>query len=345
MPDCARLLFNASPTEEQPSPPTAGQEPSPPTAEDKPPPLAAEDEPPPLAAEDEPLPLTREQPAGVSSSLDAWLGAFLVFYSGSFLSVALSLSDYPGPVLRAGAWAWVAAGLALFLAGTLVYNRGFSFAPSRVALATAAALLAFRVLYGALAYGNPFAGAAASLARVEVGVEIAADLVLVLAGVWFVVAVARTAPADRAAARRFARAGLIYLASFALQEGLAPLLSLVLYLTRNPGVIQGLASSAWSTYAVNLLPVAVKGLAGGLGLVAAWTTARAWRATRAAVWAIGLWALGEFLVIVSLWSSWTGPAEALAPALAQRVRTTLLVGLPALTLLGLASAVRRTVDA
>ena len=194
---------------------------------------------------------------------------------------------------------WTVLGLALFVAGTLVYLRGLRHRPARASLALAAPAYGLRVVFGTFAYGSPFSGVSSLLSGLVTGLGVAADLLLFAAGLWFAVKTLRPGPADS-----------------------SPLLAL-----------SGPNSLAFLS---RLLLRLVKGAAGVIGLVALWTAYSRGILAKSAAWALGLWAAGDVVCLVSLWLSWSEPSLAVAPPLVARLRTSLLGALPALALLGLA---------
>ncbi len=276
------------------------------------------------------------------SPLEFWLGLFLVLYSAGYLSIALRLGEYGSGIGRVGALAWVAIGLALFAAGGLAVMRGLSYAPTRVFIVASAALFAFRAVFGTLSRGNPFAGAVSTVTQVTVGLGIVADLVLALGAVWFLVITARSGARDDAA---FGRGAAVFLAAFALQTAIAPLIEFLIYLFSSPAGLSAFVGSNGLVYTVKVLPTLVRGAAGAIALVAAGQALRRRGLVPSVVAATGAWAVADLVLVASLWVTWlTGPSSS-APALVFQIRTTLFVALPALALLTVTGVLRREVRA
>lgn len=276
------------------------------------------------------------------SPLEFWLGLFLVLYSAGYLSIALRLGEFGSGIGRVGTLAWVAIGLALFAAGGLAVMRGLSYAPTRVLIVASAALFAFRAVFGTFSLGNPFAGAVSTVTQVTVGLGIVADLVLALGAVWFLVIAARSGARDDAA---FGRGAAVFLAVFALQTAVAPLIEFLIYLFSSPAGLSAFVGSNGLVYTVKVLPTLVRGAAGAIALVAAGQALRRRGLVPLVVAATGAWAVADLVLGASLWVIWlTGPSSS-APALFSQIRTTLFVALPALALLGVTGVLRREVRA
>lgn len=276
------------------------------------------------------------------SPLEFWLGLFLVLYSAGYLSITLRLGEFGSGIGRVGALAWVVIGLALFAAGGLAVMRGLSYVPTRVFIVASAALFAFRAVFGTFSLGNPFAGAISTVTQVTVGLGIVADLALALGAVWFLVIAARSGARDDAA---FGRGAAVFLAAFALQTAVAPLIEFLIYLFSSPAGLSAFFGSNGLVYAVKVLPTLVRGAAGAIALVAAGQALRRRGLVPLVVAATGAWAVADLVLVASLWVTWlTGPSSS-APALFSQIRTTLFVALPALALLSVTGVLRREVRA
>jgi hypothetical protein len=263
------------------------------------------------------------------------LGLFLVLSSGGYLASGLRLTS---PVSFFGLTTsilWTVLGLALFVAGTLVYLRGLRHRPARASLALAALAYGLRVVFGTFAYGSPFSGVSSFLPGLVTGLGVAADLLLFAAGLWFAGKTLRPGPAETAD-RGFGQAATVFLAAFVVQLGVVPLINLALYLAADSSPLLALSGPNSLTFLARLLLRLAKGAAGVIGLCALWTAYSRGILAKSAAWALGLWAAGDVVYLVSLWLSWSEPSLAVAPPLVAQLRTSLLVALPALALLGLA---------
>ena len=267
--------------------------------------------------------------------IELGLGLFLVLSSGGYLASGLRLTS---PVSFFGLTTsilWTVLGLALFVAGTLVYLRGLRHRPARASLALAALAYGLRVVFGAFAYGSPFSGVSSLLPGLVTGLGGAADLLLFAAGLWFAVKTLRPGPAETAD-RGFGQAATVFLAAFVVQLGVVPLINLaLLYLAADSRLLLALSGPNSLTFLARLLLTLVKGAAGVIALFALRTAYSRGILAKSAAWALGLWAAGDVVYLVSLWLSWaTWPTS--SPPLGEQLRTSLLVALPALALLGLA---------
>ena len=257
--------------------------------------------------------------------LELGLGLFLVLSSGGYLASVVSRLNSPvsflgltRPIL------WAVLGLALFVAGTLVYLRGLRHRPARASLALAA-----------LAYGLVVVFPPSLLPGLVTGLGVAANLLLFAAGLWFAVKTLRPGPAETAD-RGFSQAATVFLAAFVVQLGVVPLINLALYLAADSSPLLALSGPNSLTFLARLLLRLVKGAAGVIGLCALWAAYSRGILAKSAAWALGLWAAGDVVYLVSLWFSWSESSLAVAPPLVEQLRTSLLVALPALALLGLA---------
>jgi hypothetical protein len=267
--------------------------------------------------------------------IELGLGLFLVLSSGGYLASGLRLTSPVSLVGLTTSILWGVLGLALFVAGTLVYLRGLRHRPARASLALAALAYGLRVAFGAFAYGNPFSSVSALLPGLVTGLGVAADLLLFAAGLWFAVKTLRPGPAETAD-RGFGQAATVFLAAFVVQLGVVPLINLALYLVADSSPLLALSGPTSLTFLSRLLLKLAKGAAGIIGLLALWTAYSRGILAKSAAWAVGLWAAGDVVYLVSLWLSWSGPSRAIAPPLVAQLRTTLLGALPTLALLGLA---------
>ena len=255
--------------------------------------------------------------------IELGLGLFLVLSSGGYLASGLRLTS---PVSFFGLTTsilWTVLGLALFVAGTLVYLWGLRHRPARASLALAA------LAYGLVVVFPSF------LPGLVTGLGVAADLLLFAAGLWFAVKTLRPGPAETAD-RGFGQAATVFLAAFVVQLGVVPLINLALYLAADSSPLLALSGPNSLSFLARLLLRLAKGAAGLIGLCALWTAYSRGILAKSAAWALGLWAAGDVVYLVSLWLSWSEPSLAVAPPLVAQLRTSLLVALPALALLGLA---------
>ena len=267
--------------------------------------------------------------------IELGLGLFLVLSSGGYLASGLRLTS---PVSFFGLTTsilWTVLGLALFVAGTLVYLRGLRHRPARASLALAALAYGLVVVFGTFAYGNPFSDVSSFLPGLVTGLGVAADLLLFAAGLWFAAKTLRPGPAETAD-RGFGQAATVFLAAFVVQLGVVPLINLALYLAADSSPLLALSGPNSLTFLARLLLRLVKGAAGVIGLCALWTAYSRGILAKSAAWALGLWAAGDVVYLVSLWLSWSESSLAAAPPLVAQFRTSLLVALPAVALLGLA---------
>jgi len=304
----------------------------------------------------------RARPENGSPPAVFWFGVFLVLYSAPFLLNLLYITTYPGWRMQSQSVLLGLTGAALFAASWFVMSRGLMSRQARLALAAAALLIGLTDIYPRLVYGNPFSWTAGFGDALAVAVGLVGSLALAAAGAWFVgVALGRPE-----AHRTSERAALIFAGAFALQKGVVPLVNVIINFARDvPATVAVISESglAWAAY---ILPLLVRAAAGGIALWALWPvvkpevlsglSARGGPAVRAeqggeasppslaarvplgpAALAVALWAAGEFLTLVSLWSAWSGGLTA-PPPLALRLQTSLLIALPAAALLALASS-------
>jgi hypothetical protein len=272
------------------------------------------------------------------SPLEFWLGLFLILYSAGYVSIALRLSAFGGGAGRVSALAWVAIGLAFFAAGGFLVMQGLSYPITRVSFLTAALLIAFRAAWGSVSAGNPFTATVSTATNVALGLGLVADLALVAGALWFLLTTTRAGVRDDAV---FGRGATVFLAAFALQTAIVPAIESLLYLFTNSQGFSAFAGLRGMVYAVKILPTLVRGVAGLAVLVAVRRFLGNRPPSAAVIWAAGLWATADLLLVAALWIAWQAEAAFTTLALLGRIRTTLFVALPALALLVITAILRR----
>jgi len=287
-----------------------------------------------------------------TSPVELWFGLFLVLYSAPFLLNFLYITDYPGWQMQSQSGLLGLVGVGLFLSGGFVMTRGIAYRRSHLALAATAVLLGLADIYPRIVYGNPFSGTPGPTEGLVVAVGLLGSLTLAAAAVWLF----GTVLGKPQAGSGFERATLLFVAAFALQKGVVPLvvilIDLVADLARIGTALFIRSGLSWASY---VLPPLVRAVAGVTALWVIRTTLKTGEAAPAAdasgglparvpigpsALAVALWAVSDLLMLGSLWSSWlTGLAA--PPPLALRLQTSLLLVLPALALFALSAVLVR----
>lgn len=285
------------------------------------------------------------------SGTQFWFGLFVVLLSGQYLANLLHINEFPTWQLQVGSVLLSLTGLALFSAGGFLITRGLGERNSRIALATAALLIAVVDLYPLIIYGNPFSFATGIAGTVVVLLGLLGSLALLAAAVWF----ALTAAKPEASSVDLRLPGFVLLGAIAVQKGIVPLLKLTVSVAANTEAVGALARFSLVSLSASVLPTIIRALAAGIGLFALWLLvspvwmvgnaadrgADAGGVTRAgdpsalaglAGLAVALWGAADILLSAALWSNWASGLN-VAPPVALRLQTMALILLPATALL------------
>lgn len=269
-----------------------------------------------------------------------WLGLFLVLSSGQYLTNLITVTAYPTRQLQVGAALLGLTGVALLAAGGLVLQQGLAGRAARITLGAAAVFFALVDLYPLVVYGNPLRLATGPVGTTVAALGLLGSLSLLAAALWLAVAIWR----PRAGEHDLVRPALVLLAAIAFQKAAVPLVRLLVNLAANPEAVSALARFSLVSLTANLMPTLIRALGAAAGLTALWLTLR--RPERGgpaglAGLAVALWAAADLLLVAALWSSWSSGLST-PPPFALRLRTVVLITLPALALLALSWAVNRS---